>query len=50
MWMSTKRLMDKNNLQNSDAALGLFPPEVKRTGREADHSPPTSADVKNSWI
>jgi hypothetical protein len=22
----------------------------KRQGREADHSPPTSADVKNMWI
>jgi hypothetical protein len=23
---------------------------VKRTGREADHSPPTSAEVKKIWI
>jgi hypothetical protein len=23
---------------------------VKRPGREADHSPPTSAEVKNTWI
>jgi hypothetical protein len=23
---------------------------IKRPGREADHSPPTSADVKNTWI
>jgi hypothetical protein len=23
--------------------------EVKRTGREADHSPPSSAEVKNAW-
>jgi hypothetical protein len=22
---------------------------VKRLGREADHSPPSSADVKNAW-
>jgi hypothetical protein len=28
---------------------GSFP-EVKRQGREADHSPPTSAEVKNMWI
>jgi hypothetical protein len=28
---------------------GSFP-EVKRPGREADHSPPTSAEVKNMWI
>jgi hypothetical protein len=24
-------------------------PEVKRPGREADHSPPSSAEVKNAW-
>jgi hypothetical protein len=28
---------------------GSFP-EVKRQGREADHSPPPSADVKKMWI
>jgi hypothetical protein len=28
---------------------GLFP-EVKRPGSEADHSPPTSAEVKKTWI
>jgi hypothetical protein len=28
---------------------GLFPRGVKRPGREADHSPPTSADVKKMW-
>jgi hypothetical protein len=25
-------------------------PGVKRPGREADHSPPTSVDVKKMWI
>jgi hypothetical protein len=25
-------------------------PGVKRLGREADHSPPASAEVKNTWI
>jgi hypothetical protein len=25
-------------------------PGVKRPGREADHSPPTSAEVKKTWI
>jgi hypothetical protein len=25
-------------------------PRVKRPGREADHSPPTSAKIKNTWI
>jgi hypothetical protein len=28
---------------------GLFP-GVKRQGREADHSPPTSAEVMKMWI
>jgi hypothetical protein len=27
---------------------GSFP-GVKRQGREADHSPPSSADIKNAW-
>jgi hypothetical protein len=25
-------------------------PGVERLGREADHSPPTSAEVKKTWI
>jgi hypothetical protein len=25
-------------------------PGVKRLGREADHSPPSSIEVKNNWI
>jgi len=25
-------------------------PGVNRPGREADHSPPSSAEVKNEWI
>jgi hypothetical protein len=29
---------------------GLFAPGVKRPWREADPSPPTSAEVKNTWI
>jgi hypothetical protein len=34
----------------SNGYWGLFPSEVKRPGREADHSPPTSAEFKNTWI
>jgi hypothetical protein len=30
--------------------LRTLSPGVKRLGREADHSPPTSAEVKNMWI
>jgi hypothetical protein len=29
---------------------GAFSPGVKRQVREADHSPPTSAEVKKTWI
>jgi hypothetical protein len=29
---------------------GAFTPGVKRQGREADHSPPNSAEVKKVWI
>jgi hypothetical protein len=28
--------------------LGDFPPSVKRPDREADHSPPSSAEVKSA--
>jgi hypothetical protein len=28
----------------------FFSPGVKRQGREADHSPPISAEVKKTWI
>jgi hypothetical protein len=28
---------------------GSFP-DIKRLGREADHSPPTNAEVKKIWI
>jgi hypothetical protein len=27
-----------------------FPHGVKRQGREADHSPPSSAEVKKTWV
>jgi hypothetical protein len=29
---------------------GALSPGVKRQGREADDSPPTSADVKDTWL
>jgi hypothetical protein len=34
----------------SNGYRGLFPQWVKRPWREADHSPPTSAEVKKIWI
>jgi hypothetical protein len=30
--------------------IGSFSPEMKRPGREADNSPPTSAEDKKMWI
>jgi hypothetical protein len=33
----------------SNGYQGPFSPRVKRQGREADHSPPSSAEVKNAW-
>jgi len=29
--------------------MGAVSPGVKRPRREADHSPPSNAEVKNSW-
>jgi hypothetical protein len=34
----------------SNCYRGAFFRGVKRSGREADHSPPTSAKVKNMWM
>jgi hypothetical protein len=31
-------------------APGALSPGVKRQGHEADHSPPTSVEVKKTWI
>jgi hypothetical protein len=32
------------------SCIGGFSPRVKRAGREADHTPPASAEVKKMWI
>jgi hypothetical protein len=29
---------------------GALSPEVKRPGREADHSPPSNAEFKKTWV
>jgi len=33
----------------SNGYQGLFPMELKWPGHEADHTPPSSAEVKNAW-
>jgi hypothetical protein len=33
----------------SSGLTGALSPGVKRSRREADHSPPSSAEVKNAW-
>jgi hypothetical protein len=33
-----------------DRLWGALSPGVKRPGREADHSPPASAEIKKIWI
>jgi hypothetical protein len=30
--------------------IGVLSPGVKRPGREAEHSPPISAEVNNAWM
>jgi hypothetical protein len=32
------------------SALGSTQPGIKRPGRVADHSPPTNAEVKKTWV
>jgi hypothetical protein len=34
----------------SNGYRGALSPGVKRPGREADNLPPTTAEVKNTWI
>jgi len=38
-----------SHLSNGFPGEGVISPEVKRPGREADHSPPSSAEVRNAW-
>jgi hypothetical protein len=41
-----KRILQKYNTMGTGSSF----PGVKRQGREDDHSPPTSAEVKKMWI
>jgi hypothetical protein len=34
----------------SNGCRGLFPQEAEQPGRETDHSPPVSAEVKKMWM
>jgi hypothetical protein len=36
-------------IQQVQPTWGSFPRGIKRPGREADHLPPLSAEVKNAW-
>jgi hypothetical protein len=47
--MSSRQAMGPNQ-PPIQWVLGALSPEVKRPGREADHSPPTSAVVKKRWV
>jgi hypothetical protein len=61
MWDSVGLLFSRNIFMNLPElnhsvsvsypmGTGGFSPGVKQLGREADHSPPTSAEVKKMWI
>jgi hypothetical protein len=39
-----------SSLSRPDLLWDLFPPGVKQPGCEADHSPPTSAETKKTWV
>jgi len=45
---STDRLRGPPGLL-SNGYQGFFPWRVKQLGHEADHSPPSRAEVKNAW-
>jgi hypothetical protein len=42
--------MDLHGLLQGKLLPGALSPGVKRSGREADHSPATSAEVNQMWI
>jgi hypothetical protein len=44
------RFFPRHIFHISTGVPGAPSPEVKGPGRVADHSPPTSAEVKNTWI
>jgi hypothetical protein len=49
---SSPRCPDRSGVRPTSYPMGTGGsfPRVKRLGREADHSPPTSAEVKKMWI
>jgi hypothetical protein len=46
----SSRLTRRSTQPPIQCVTGALSPEVKRPGRDADHSPPTSAEVKKTWI
>jgi hypothetical protein len=43
-------VMQPQTSTGAQLLLGALSPGAKRQRREADHSPPTSAEVKKMWI
>jgi hypothetical protein len=50
--LSPGRVETRSGTQTTSYSVGTkaLSPEVKRPGGEADHSTPTSAEVKKMWI
>jgi hypothetical protein len=48
--VSSRPTLGHTQLSTGSWGGGAHSPEVKGQGREADHSPPTSAEVKRTWI
>jgi hypothetical protein len=46
----SRLLLQQQQQQHITPFLIQWVPGVKRPGREVDHSPPTSAEVKKMWI
>jgi hypothetical protein len=46
---ATASRTDLGPIQPPIMGTAAISPRVKRPGREADHSPPSSAEVKNAW-
>jgi hypothetical protein len=50
MTLGSTQPLTEMNTRNLPGGKGNLSPEVKQPGREADHSHPTSAEVKETWV